>query len=323
MSNNTILAAEEFDSLFFDDAPFSEFNRLFNQYGKDCPEIFKHMHTRECMLTPDFINQCDRSQLYAILKSMRDDKEEERARAAAKVVLDRRIPAAIRAVFWNSIRNIASHCSSAQAIAFGLWGNEYVFEAIRKYGFGQPEDLSFVKQVSSLDLERSVKTTLKPGREQLENSIRLDSIPMFEINRELLRIDIGTPLMECLIRKGAVRIFFYIFSEYPKAAFKARSVENWLFAIVNSKFDEEKTIIFIDAFEQKYPGIVARIRDPWGNSLFWYASHSRMQYERLQNHLIQLGCKERMCNMLALSEKDVEENVVRKYAMAFIRKYQQ
>ena len=319
-----IRAAGKFDSIFMDDESFFEFNCLFERYGKDCPAIFEHIRFIDKMLSPDFICQCDDCQLFAIQHGIMSDKDNG-IYMLAKAILDRRIPDRIRAVFYNTLREMWFYNDyEFQRLNKGLHGDtRALFDIIIRHKVGTEEQILFARQILSMNIKRSSNFALKPCNEQLIKAICMDSISLFEINRQLLGIDIGASLLDSLIIKGAENIFLHLLKNTPEKVFKTRSKENWLFAIVNSMLHEKIVVKFINLFETIDPGIVARVRDPWGNSLLLYAPivDGDFSNKPLHRRLIELGCEQPCWNISGLSGYAIQKFGIETFAIPFRRKY--
>jgi len=319
-----IRAAGKFDSIFMDDESFFEFYCLFERYGKDCPAIFEHIRFIDKMLSPDFICQCDDCQLFAIQHGIMSDKDNG-IYMLAKAILDRRIPDRIRAVFYNTLREMWFYNDyEFQRLNKGLHGDtRTLFDIIIRHKVGTDEQILFARQILSMNIKRSSNFALKPCNEQLIKAICMDSISLFEINRQLLGIDIGASLLDSLIIKGAENIFLHLLKNTPEKVFKTRSKENWLFAIVNSRLHEKIVVKFINLFETIDPGIVARVRDPWGNSLLLYAPivDGDFSNKPLHRRLIELGCEQPCWNISGLSGYAIQKFGIETFAIPFRRKY--
>ena len=273
---------------------------------------------------PDFICQCDDCQLFAIQHGIMSD-EDNGIYMLAKVILDRRIPDRIRAVFYTTLREMWFYSDyELQRLRKGLHGDtRTLFDIIIRHKVGTEEQILFARQILSMNIKRASNFALKPCNEQLIKAICMDSISLFEINRQLLGIDIGASLLDSLIIKGAENIFLHLLKNNPEKVFKTRSKENWLFAIVNSRLHEKIVIRFINLFETIDPGIVARVRDPWGNSLLLYAPIIDRDFskEPLPRRLIELGCEQPCWNISGLSGYAIQKFGIETFTIPFRRKY--
>jgi len=318
------LAVKEFDSVIANNESFHEFCKLFDKYGKDCPEIMRYMLLFDRLLNADFLNQCNDCQLFAIQMGAAGFKEKI-VRRFAQVILDCRIPAEIRAVFFNTLveYSIGGGKSCIKRLREGMtFDRNYMFYIVKKYDIGVPEQVAFAKQMLSMIPERALQI-IKSWNERIEKSIEIDSVSSFEINRSLLGLDIGVSLIDYLIWKGAINIFSYLLIKYPDAMFRIRSKDNWLFAILNSNLTRNKTLLFIEAFENMEPGICSRIRDPWGNSLLAYTFDCRfeMYCEKVQKYLIKKGCINTNVSIMGIPHEVIRNNGINKYCSRFKEKY--
>ena len=74
----------------------------------------------------------------------------------------------------------------------------------------------------------------------------------------------------------------------------------------------------IAEFEKNEPGIIARIRDPWNNTLLWYTP----TYDKdIRKMLMDFGCCIEAKNAFGLSVKMLDENNADCYKREFIEKY--
>ena len=319
--NGIINAAAEFDSLFFSKAPFSEFSNLFEKYAIYCPEIFKHMLFRDKMLDVDFLINCDKAHLYAIDRGMEHESSVWKARIAARTMLEKNVPGQIKAFMWSMMKNCSffdSWTDARRDLAIGVLADNYgVIREMKYFKKGTPEELNFIKEISSMNFRRYYANVYDPGNEQIREAIRRDSVSMFEISRQINGSNIGVLLMDCLVQESAANIFFYLLKKYPGKILKMRSMSNWIVAILSNVHREKDVIRFIDGFEDFEPGIIARVRDPWGNNLLHYRLGRK---DSSVNRLIELGCDPDCVNQFGLSYNLVKETDFG-YKNAFIEKY--
>ena len=80
---------------------------------------------------------------------------------------------------------------------------------------------------------------------------------------------------------------------------------------------------FSNLFETIDPGIVARVRDPWGNSLLLYAPIIDRDFskEPLPRRLIELGCEQPCWNISGLSGYAIQKFGIETFTIPFRRKY--
>ena len=318
--NGIINAAAEFDSLFFSKAPFSEFSKLFEKYAIYCPEIFKHMLFRDKMLDVDFLINCDKAHLYAIDRGMEHESSVWKARIAARTMLEKNVPGQIKAFMWSMMKNCSffdSWTDARRDLAIGVLADNYgVIRDMKYFKKGTPEELIFIKETSSMNFNRYYSNVYDHGHEQIREAISRDSVSMFEISRQINGSNISILLMDCLVKEGAAKIFFYLLKKYPRRILKMRSMNNWIIAILNN-VHRRYAISFIDGFEDFEPGIIAKVRDPWDNNLLHY---SLRHDDSIANHLIELGCAPDDVNQFGLSYNLIKDENFG-YLNAFIEKY--
>ena len=129
--------------------------------------------------------------------------------------------------------------------------------------------MQFIDEVLSLNFRRAWSHVFKPGREQLIMAIRKDSIPLFEIHWQILGMECTISLMDVLIEEDAPNIFFHLLRSNSNKILHMRSIKSWIIAIFREVFVSE-AIKFAEGFEKNEPGIVSKVRDPWGNTLLHY-----------------------------------------------------
>ena len=287
-------AAKEFDEVLLERRPFSEFCILFDRYGKDCPRIFLQMIAYDMMLNADFLTRCNKAHLYAIYMSMPSMCNS--GRIATRIFLDKTIPLETRGLFWSKIQYHKL--------------NETATEKL------------FLDDINLINTSRAGAIVNRSNRDNLNAAIRSDSISSFELNRRLLGIEIRKSLIEYLLMRNAANIFLYLFDKYPRKFYAIRPKENWLFFILNNMknhhLSENTALHLLTEIEKKEPGIVARIRDPWGNTLLWYTSERTNTIKKM---LIDCGCRPEIKNIFGLSIKLLEENNIDSYEKEFVSRY--
>lgn len=329
---NILKAAMEFDDLFFRNAPFSDFCKLFDLYGRDCPEIFEHMITRDLLFNADFLVQCNKAHLYAIRDCMKINETAYKVRIATRIVLDQKIPSEIRAFFWEETQHEIKYWGNEKRLAREVLLDNYdIMSVMKENGIGTPVELKFLNDISSFNFRRAETYIFNSSRRNLKAALDSDSIASFEINREFLGSEIGTTMIDCLLVCGAVQIFFYLLNKHPRKFLNLRTKENWLFAIVKNssgiahlaggeKESVKRIIGFLKNFECYDPGIIARVRDPWDNNLLWYVPF-RYNCRDIYKCLVDLGCNPEWKNKFGLSRKLISENSRENYENEFDQKY--
>ena len=289
-------AAAAFDSVFREDAPFEDFCRIFDEC-EDPEQVFMSMLYCDRLVSRDFLAKCEKKHLFAIYKFLSDSRRSTSIRLTSQVVWDRRIPDPVRALFWHIAeeREPAS-CSSMK----------YDWEC------GTNAESSFNRKTSFAERYDSPRGIISP---QLEDAIRHDSVALFEINRQLSGKQIGISLLEHLLKREAGQCFACLLRTNSQKIFKIKPPEEWLFLFCRA-VSEKTALVLVETMDNLLPGIVARVRDPWGNNLLWYARQSQnhwTQHTALMRNLVDLGCDVDNRNDFGLNVSLVEANSYERY----------
>ena len=140
----------------------------------------------------------------------------------------------------------------------------------------------------------------------LEEAMDKDSVSLFEMQRKLCGRPISDSMMQELVVYDAARCFVHLLSHYPRRVFKLRSPEEWLITVCRCARDE-LAVAAVDELERQFPGIVARTRDPWGNTPLWNMLHKNAK-EKLEAELIRFGCDPDSTNVWGLSYRLLRDN---------------
>ena len=141
----------------------------------------------------------------------------------------------------------------------------------------------------------------------LEGAIARDHFASFEINRQLecRRIDCTIP--EQLLRRDAASCFTRLMANHPEKVFKVRTPGEWLITVCRCAKDEF-AVAAANELEREFPGIVARTRDPWGNTPLWNTFCNAEPTEKLRAELIRFGCDPDAENEQGLSYRLLYDN---------------
>ena len=288
-------AAAAFDSVFRENAPFEDFCRIFDEC-EDPEQVFMSMLYYDRLVSRDFLAKCEKEHLLAIYKFLSRTYRSTSIRLISQVVWDRRIPDPVRALFWHiAEERDPSFCSSMKNCE---WETEAESSFNRKTSFAERYD--------------SPRGIISP---QLEDAIRHDSVSLFEINRQLSGKQIGISLLEHLLKREAGQCFACLLNTNSQKIFKIKPPEEWLFLFCRA-VSEKTALLLVETMENLLPGIVARVRDPWGNNLLWYARQSQnhwQQHTELMRKLVDLGCDADNRNGFGLSVSLVEANSYERY----------
>ena len=290
-------AAAAFDSVFREDAPFEDFCHIFDEC-EDPEKVFMSMLYCDRLVSRDFLARCEKKHLFAIYKFLSNSRRRTSFRLTSQVVWDRQIPDSVRALFWHIVEE--SHLSSCSSMKYD-WELET-----------DAESSAFNRKTAFAERYDSPKGIISP---QLEDAIRHDSVALFEINRQLSGKQIGVSLLEHLLKREARQCFACLLNTNSQKIFKIKSPEEWLFLFCRV-VSEKTAVLLVETMENLLPGIVARVRDPWGNNLLWYARQSQnhwTQHTELMRELVDLGCDADSRNNFGLSVSLVEANSYERY----------
>ena len=290
--------AHELDVLFCNHAPISQIQAFFRRNQDDLVEIFSKMICWSNLFSPDFIASMDHYgvRMICIFLNVRMSFSKmtytHKTHICVTIIMSEWIATEKRAMFWHVLKNMPNPlsydciaCAKKNLIDHILSGEEDDFM-----------------------LRTTIRTRNFEGTEEFLEGIYKDSISVFELNRQFTGQNITLPLLHWLLYSNAVRCFIHLIDKFPKQVFDCRTAEEWLFTVCHDHVvDEKKAIIVILWFENKRPGIIARARDPRGNTLLWHTL-VREKADELQRILILNGCDPDALNQWGLSFRLVKEN---------------
>lgn len=304
---DNLAKAEVLDQLLVQNRPFDEFKQFVDAFPRDTIHIFEKLVFMDRLFSAEMMTAYENRHLAAIYEMLSGQNYYLALRGAAQIVMEPRIPAARRALFWHIIR-------SARYPYCGLPGWFYtrrIFAdnpSARECWYRYAADAlgrEFIKNTSGNFSDKRVSPSLAVA-------VQADSVPILEMNRTLAGRGIGLSLLLLMLRKNAVQCFTHMLTHYPKRVFKLRSPEEWLFTVCRCA-GEKLAIAAVGEIERQFPGIVASARDPWGNTLLWNTLANKNSTRRLQAELIRLGCDPNAENEWGLSYQLVTNNTAEKY----------
>ena len=222
-------------------------------------------------------------------------------------MMEPRIPAARRALFWHIIKSAYYPYSGLPGWFYTrriFADNPSARECWYRYA-ADARGREFIKNTSGNFSDKKVSPSLAVA-------VQADSVPILEMNRTLAGCGIGLSLLLLMLRKNAVQCFAHMLTHYPKRVFRLRSPEEWLFTACRCA-GELSAVAAVAEIERQFPGIVASARAPWGNTLLWNTLANDNETEKLQTELIRLGCDPNSENEWGLSYQLVTDNPVEKY----------
>ena len=263
--------AHELDVLFCTHAHISQIQEFFSRNQEALVEIFSKMICWSYLISPDFIASMESSGIRMICIFL--DKKVRMGYAdkmyiCAAIIMSEWIAAEKRAMFWHVLKNATNP---------GFYDSLLPeIECARKtflYHIVPGEKNDFMQRTT-------IVTKHFEGSEELLEGIRMDSISVFELNRQVSVQNITLTLLHYLLQSNAVQCFLHLVENFPKQVFECRTAEEWLFTVCHDAA-EKAAIPVILWFEKKKPGIIARARDPWGNTLLWHTL-AREKADKLQ-----------------------------------------
>ena len=219
-------------------------------------------------------------------------------------VTDDRIALPRRAFFYHAVFRVRAHVSSRCGGIFALppfwWDNrrawsEYV-EIVRN-----DEPNAFIRRFG-LPPRSAYKLS-----EALAAGMEKDSVPVFEMTRQLENRRLSDSMMNRLIALDSGKCFAYVLANHPEQVFKLRSPEEWLFTVCREAKDGLGAAA-VDELERQLPGIVGRARDPWGNTPLWNTLFNARPTAELQARLLRLVCDPDAENRYGLSYRLLKDN---------------
>ena len=291
--------AHELDILFCEHASISQIQNFFSANQDNLVDIFSKMICWSNLFYPEFIAAVELTfvkQICLFLNNRIVMGYSTKMNFCAAIIMAEWIDAEKRAMFWNVLKNSTSSTNYADSSVM-----EEINTARKTFLYhimpGEKSDFMQRTTLGTGDFE---------GSERIMEAIRQDSVPLFEKSRKIERLDISINMLHFLLRSDAVKCFVHLLDHYSRQVFKLRSAEEWLFTVCHD-VSEKTAILIILWLEAKKPGIIARTRDPWGNTLLWHTL-ARDKAEEIQRTLIFRGCDAHEKNQWGLSYRLVQEN---------------
>ena len=289
----------ELDVLFCTHAPISQIQEFFSQNQDDLVDIFSKMICWSYLLSPDFIASMESSGVRMICifldKRLRMGYADKMYICAA-IIMSEWIAADKRAMFWHVLKNIT--CPVLPAAV------QQDIDCARKtflYHIMPGEKSDFLQRTT-------IGTVIFEGSDGIMAGIRGDSVSDFEANRQASGENISPAMLLYLLQSGAVKCFLNLLEHFPKRVFACRTAEEWLFTVCHDAAAATAVPVIL-RLEKMKPGIIARARDPWGNTLLWHTL-ARDGAEAIQRTLIFNGCDADAANPWGLSWRLVRKNAL-------------
>lgn len=298
--------ARELDALFCDHAPLERINQFFCENQENLIDIFRAMICCNNLFSLELI-AADVPNVRIIcmfLKTIQTMSFACQMHYCASVIMSNWIPDVKRALFWNVMIDLSYPWSGVpdESFTHDVFINNDDARRSLLYHKKDGEKRDFVKntEISKRDIEGTAELIWGRG-------IRQDSVSIFEMYRQMAGRKITVTMLHCLLRFHAVKCFVYLLANFPEKVYKYRTPEQWLFTVCRNS-SAETAILIVQWIEEDRPGIVANVRDPWGNTLLWNTLHNRHSVGKLQNVLVSFGCDPEALNQWGLSFRIVKEN---------------
>lgn len=297
--------AQELDALFCNHASFEKINQFFCENRENLIDIFRKMICCNNLFALDLIAAVDVSSVRTIcifLKTRRTMSFFCKMRYCASVIMSKWIPDAKRALFWHVMTDLSYPWSGVPEESFTR--DVFIDNEDARRAF-----LYHKKEGEKYDFIRNTELPRRKleGTPEFLEGIRQDSVSIFEMHRQMAERKITITMLLYLLRFDAVKCFTYLLTHFSKQVYKCRSPEEWLFTVCRNT-SAGTAMPIIRSIEEDKPGIVARARDPWGNTLLWNMLQNRNSVKNLQNVLISLGCDPNAKNKWGLSYQLLRDN---------------
>ena len=291
--------AHELDRLFCTRASADRIQNFFCNARNDLIEIFSRMICRNCLFSPEFIaaaENCWVKKICIFLNRKAVTGYDAKMHICAAIIMSEWIAADKRAMFWHVLKNITWPVLPAAV--------QQDIDCARKtflYHIMPGEKSDFLQRTT-------IGTVIFEGSDGIMAGIRGDSVSDFEANRQASGENISPAMLLYLLQSGAVKCFLNLLEHFPKRVFACRTAEEWLFTVCHDAAAATAVPVIL-RLEKMKPGIIARARDPWGNTLLWHTL-ARDGAEAIQRTLIFNGCDADAANPWGLSWRLVRKNAL-------------
>ena len=316
-TGNAILdKAHELDFLLCNHAPLEQINQFFCENQKNLIGIFQKMKHVNMFFSTDFIAAVDNRYVKDICLHMMHRNQHEYYITLfnlTSIISSNKIDTQKKALFWN-LRSKLTISSYSKYIPEEFLYKDVFTDSV----YASCPRLFRDKQWNTYDFirERMLATlacftrSVKPDNELLD-IINHDYASLFAMYHHLRGKKLTRAMLVYLLLHNAPKCFSYLLSCYSiRELYKYRAPEAWLFTVCRNCHAGIATPL-IHVIEEDIPGLVAKTRDPWGNTLLWntLVNHNG-SVEEIQNTLIDLGCDPDALNQWGLSFRIVKGNTL-------------
>ena len=316
-TENAILdKAHELDFLLCNHAPFEGINQFFCENQKNLIDIFQKMKHVNMFFSTDFIAAIDNRYVKDICLYMMQRNQHQyyiRIFNSITIVHSNKLDARKKALFWNLLSKLTVSSYSKYIPEYFLCKDIFSDNVYASY-----PRLFRDKQWNTYDFirERMLGTlacftrSVKPDNELLD-IINHDYASLFAMYHHLRGKKLTKAMLVYLLLHNAPKCFSYLLGCCSiRELYKYRTPEAWLFTVCRN-CHAGIAVPLIRVIEEDIPGLIAKTRDPWGNTLLWntLVNHND-SVEEIQNTLIDLGCDPDTTNQWGLSFTIIKENTI-------------
>ncbi|MBE6373074.1 MAG: hypothetical protein E7055_13505 [Lentisphaerae bacterium] len=308
--------ARELDQLLCSHAPTPQIKQFFCRNREMLIDVFQKMNFAHELLAPKLIEELDHQHVRDICRYMTRRHGQEyhvyiKLFNSDAVIRSNNCDAAKKALLWNlfSAFRITSFSPGIPEIFFSwdIFSDRIyaLYPQIFRDKMGKKYDFIKNRMLESMVVFQNIFSPENEIKEAIDN----DQVSFFEIDRQLHGKEISKTMLIYLLHHNAVKCFMHLLVHYPAAVYRYRTPEEWLFTVCRC-CPAKMAIPIISEIEKDKPGIVAKARDPWGNTLLWNTFQNLYSTEKIQKKLIFLGCDPAAENQWGLSYRIVKENTL-------------
>ncbi len=116
-----------------------------------------------------------------------------------------------------------------------------------------------------------------------------DSLPSFEIMRQMCGKKLSLSLIQHLLSAHASNIMTYLIMEYEEKLKSLFMPQDLLFYVCET-WDEVPALQLLKTLQHKYPNLIQTARDEYGNNALWYAFYNPSKSQKIIEFLKTAGC---------------------------------
>lgn len=159
--------------------------------------------------------------------------------------------------------------------------------------------------------------------DNLINAVNSDSIPAFEMHRQMSNKRISGSLLGLIFSRKAKNILGHISGTLQKSPLIGGSLDH-LLAGITGTFRPDIAVALLEGLESANPGCLKAFRDRWGRNLLWYTISNNWRHPKYKldttviKFLLQKGCDPTEKNVLNQTFlRCSSEEITQKYRASF------